>query len=163
MGIVGIRQGLQYELAHRPSRGQAILIGELKMDTAVNAAPASLIGGRLEVREGAGYPRQAERLGIDGHIVAEFSIQDRGCRAAERAVAGNVFGEGRCDKERAPARVGLRVWIFVGACLLNRRDRPPEGIRVLRVPSDDGGIRQSKIEPSEELSGFREAAVAIEN
>ena len=63
--------------------------------------------------------------------------QDRGGRGADGAVSRGVRGERGRHQQRGPVRVGLGRGIAVGVRLADRRDRPPEVVRILGIPAGD--------------------------
>ena len=127
--------------------GEALLIRGHEMDAAEDAADAGFRSGFGEgvesVRESGHRIRGG---GKRDFIRAEERGEDRRLGAAEGAVAGGVFGEGRGIEQRGLRGVFFGRGIFVGVGLADGGDRTPEIAVVFAVPTKDRGVREGNIQ-----------------
>ena len=74
--------------------------------------------------------------------------------AATEEWAETYSGEGRCGRERRPSWVRFGLRISIHGAGTDRRDRPPKGVMVLRIPGSYQGIRDGHIYHRKKPSGI---------
>ena len=100
----------------------------------VDAAETGLLRSGAEAAERAGHAGQCRRGEREVLLVAVKAGEDVGSGGADGAMRAGVGGiGGSVAGEREPVRVADGVGVAVGVGEADRRDRPPELVRVLGV------------------------------
>src|SRR4051794_30442923 len=131
-----------------PSR----LVVEPRVLARPDPAEPRLVGDGSQVREVPAHARVGRRG--DGHRLRGAVEGAQGGRrgGAEGAVGPGVGGIGGRGGQRVPRRV---------AAELDRRDRAPDRVGVLRVVHRDGGVGQSEVHGREGRGRLGEAGAAV--
>src|SRR6185437_14310117 len=74
-------------------------------------------------------------------------------------VAADVVGIGRRGEQRLPVRIGDRGRVAVRAGEVDRRDRPPEAVEVLRVPDGDDRVGAAHVDCGGQPGGVDDVQV----
>lgn len=118
-----------------------------------DAAERSLGGGGLEARETAGHIRESRRVGSHGQVNArpEEPCQHRRSGLAHGRVRAGIGGVECGRRERVPRRVGGVHRRVAGRAGLDRGDRAPQRVGVLRLIQGDDAVGHSDVEIREHV------------
>lgn len=144
-------------MSNLAAEGQAIAKRAWEMDATVKAGLADFFGASPKAPVGAA--RAGKTIGWKGEFdpiaAVEVSEDDR-TRAAEGAVAGDVFWKGGGVEERQPVGIGGGGIIGVIGSSPNGSDGTPEIVNVFGVPTCDGDIAEGNVEDGEEFYSLLE-------
>src|SRR5215469_18618696 len=127
------------------AESRAVVRRRAEMNAREHTSILDLLQSRGEARKVTHHSCHTVGGDAELSVFSEVIRKNRGGSRADAGVRRRVVREGRCWKQRGPARIGRSVGIPVRPGELNGCDRPPEIIGVLGIPTANKGVRDTDV------------------